>query len=74
MLYANLMMGFVLSFHPMTFMLAWFFWAQVPVQLMLDTVVYPIFPQFDQPYIPWVQFVEFLLGFPSAEGDAPEEA
>jgi hypothetical protein len=31
MLYANIMMGTVLSFHPMTFMLSWFFWAQVPV-------------------------------------------
>jgi hypothetical protein len=30
--------------------------------------VYPLFPQFDTPYIPWVSFVEFMIGYPS-EGD-----
>lgn len=56
-LYGNLVMAFVLTLQPMTFMLSWWFLFQIPVQLLLDVVVYPLYPWFDTPYVPWKEYV-----------------
>ena len=43
-LYANIMMWFVLQLHPLTSMFAWFFLFQVPIGMLLELFLYPLFP------------------------------
>jgi len=57
MLYANIMMSVVLALHPITFPFSWFFLFQVPIQTLLDVIIYPIFPMYDTPYIPWTDYL-----------------
>lgn len=71
MLYANILMFITLSLHPMTFIFAWFFAFQIPFQVLLDGLVYPFFPQFDSPYIPWVEYIALIRE--QLEGPPPEE-
>ena len=54
--YANMVMGAAMLLHPITFNLAWFWYAQLPFQVILDFFVYPFFPQFDTPQIPWQEY------------------
>lgn len=57
-LYANAMMGAAMLLHPITFSIAWFFYGQLPFQIILDLFVYPFFPQFDTPQIPWNEYLD----------------
>jgi hypothetical protein len=64
------MMAVVFSLHPMTMILGWFFLFQVPAGLLFELVVYPLFPQFDTPYIPWTAYIDYVVNgfeFPEAE-------
>jgi len=60
-LYANIMMSIVFSLHPMTMVLGWFFLFQVPAGILFELVIYPIFPQYDTPYIPWTVYLEYVI-------------
>ena len=52
-LYSNFMMAVVTLGHPITLPFSMYWWSQVPIQAILDLIVYPIWPQFDTPQIPW---------------------
>lgn len=54
--YANLMMSIVSSFHPITLPIGMYYITQLPIQMILDLIVYPVWPQFDTPQIPWWEF------------------
>ena len=72
MLYANIMMFLALAIHPLTFIPSWFFLFQIPIGIIFETIVYPIFPQYDTPYVPWTTYIYYALnGF---EGVTPEGA
>lgn len=45
----------------MTMVLGWFFLFQVPAGILFELVVYPIFPQYDTPYIPWTVYLEYVI-------------
>lgn len=60
MLYANILMAAVLSLHPITFVISWFFLFQVPIQILLEAFIYPWFPQYDTPYVPWWEYVAWV--------------
>jgi hypothetical protein len=60
-LYMNIIMAIVFSLHPMTMIIGWFFLFQVPIGLLFEAVVYPLFPQYDTPYIPWTVYIEYVL-------------
>lgn len=51
--YANIMMAAAMTLHPITFPMSMYFWAQIPFNVVLDFAIYPFFPQFDTPQIPW---------------------
>lgn len=55
-MYANIMMAAALSLHPITLPFSLFFYSQLPFQMVLDLIVYPIWPQFDTPQLPWYEF------------------
>jgi len=54
--YANIMMAAVMSFHPITLPFSLFWYSQLPFQAVLDLIVYPIWPQFDTPQLPWYEY------------------
>lgn len=55
-LWNNFMMAMLLMWHPITFPWSMYFWVQLPYQLVLDGIVYPIFPALDTPQIPWHEY------------------
>ena len=61
MLYANIMMSIVLALHPLTFIPSWFFLFQVPAGILFELAIYPLFPQYDTPYIPWTTYFEYVI-------------
>lgn len=52
-LYNNIIMATALALHPITLPFAFYFIGQLPFQIILDVFVYPFFPQFDTPQVPW---------------------
>lgn len=69
-LYANIMMSIVFSLHPMTMVLGWFFLFQVPPGILFEAIVYPTFPQYDTPYIPWTTYLRYVInGFQHEEAE-----
>lgn len=60
-LYVNFLMAIIFAAHPMTISLSWYFLFQIPAALLFETIIYPIFPQFDTPYIPWIDFFEYVF-------------
>ena len=55
-LYNNLMMATTLLLHPISLPFAFYFIGQLPFQFVLDIFVYPLFPQFDTPQVPWHEY------------------
>jgi len=55
------MMAVVLALHPITLPFSWFFLFQIPGQLLLDVLVYPLFPMYDTPYIDWTDYLLYLV-------------
>lgn len=55
-LYNNIMMAIVLALHPISLPFAFYYIGQLPFQLILDIIVYPLFPQFDIPQVPWYEY------------------
>lgn len=55
-LYNNMMMATTLLMHPISLPFAFYFIGQLPFQFVLDIFVYPVFPQFDTPQVPWHEY------------------
>ena len=55
-LYNNIMMATTLLMHPISLPFAFYFIGQLPFQFVLDIFVYPFFPQFDTPQVPWHEY------------------
>lgn len=54
-IYNNIIMAVALALHPISLPFAFYFIGQLPFQIVLDVFVYPFFPQFDTPQIPWYE-------------------
>lgn len=57
-LYNNMMMATTLLLHPISLPFAFYFIGQLPFQFVLDLFVYPVFPQFDTPQVPWHEYFD----------------
>ena len=57
-LYANAIMASAMLLHPLTFSFGFYWFAQLPFQVVLDLFVYPFFPQFDTPQVPWGEYLK----------------
>lgn len=57
-LYNNFMMATVACFHPITLPFGALWLAQLPFQLVLDGLIYIIFPEFDTPQLPFYEFFD----------------
>lgn len=55
-LYNNMMMATALLFHPISAPFALYYIAQIPFQFILDIFIYPFYPQFDTPQLPWHEY------------------
>jgi len=55
----DVFMGAILLLHPRTLPGAAYFLAQLPIQIFYDLLLFPLFPQYDVPYVPW----QFLFGY-----------
>jgi len=51
--FANMIMMAAMMLHPITFAVSFYWVAQLPFNAILEFLIYPIFPQFDTPQIPW---------------------
>ena len=58
LVYANTMMGFTMMMHPITFIFAQYYIAQLPIEFGLDMILYPIYPMYDEPIVQWQQYWE----------------
>lgn len=45
-----------LVLHPITLPFSFYYMAQLPFQFVLDIFVYPFYPQFDTPQLPWHEY------------------
>ena len=50
-LYAEIFLAAVMSLHPITIVLSFYYWAQIPIKVLFDLTLYPIYPEFDVPKI-----------------------
>lgn len=62
-LYANVLMGIALSLHPITFFVAVYYIAQTPIEVLMDLIIYLIYPWMDTPPIDWQKSILVQLLF-----------
>ena len=57
--YGNLVMGATLFLFPISSMWSWYYVVQLPLDFFMEFLLYPLFPEYDLPYIRWENYLGF---------------
>lgn len=64
--YVNILSAIVNAFHPRTLIFTIYYLSQLPPGIVLEAIVYPLYPFMNLPYIPWDTYFKNLTDKPAA--------
>ena len=51
---SDIVFGLLLVWHPVTFAFSWYYLIQIPIELLLDFFIFPLFQMFNAPLVIWI--------------------